>query len=65
MSTRYLFGRTLQVMGMAVVLVGLSLSISLGFQDEGFKTMGWELAGLVGGGLLFYLGCLLQRSGEG
>ena len=62
MGTRYLFARTLQFMGMGVVLVGLAFSISLGMQDEGLASMKYELYALLGGGALFVLGRLLQKS---
>lgn len=65
MPTRYLFARALQVMGMAAVLVGLAISVSLGFQDEGLKSMQYELYALIGGAVLFYLGRWLQRSPKG
>ncbi len=52
-------------MGLAAVLVGLLFSISLGFQDEGLASMKYELYGLVGGGVLFYLGRALQGRDAG
>lgn len=62
MNTRYAFARSLQAMGMAAVLVGLAISVSLGLQDEGLSSMKYELYALVGGGLLFYLGRWIQGS---
>ena len=60
MSTRYQFGRILQVMGMIVVLIGLMWSVSLGLQDEGLSSMKYELYALLGGGALFVVGRLIQ-----
>ena len=64
MDTRYVLGRSLQVMGMVAVLAGLSLSVSLGFQDEGLSSMKYELYALFGGLTLFYLGKWVQGSGS-
>lgn len=63
MSPRYVLGRALQVMGMAAVLVGLAVSVSLGAQDEGLESMRWEFLALLGGGGLFVAGRLLQGRG--
>lgn len=60
MPPRYLFGRLLQIMGMVTVLVGLALSVSLGFQDQGLASMRYELMALLGGGALFVIGRWIQ-----
>jgi hypothetical protein len=46
----------LEALGLVVILVGVSMSIHLGFQDEGLASMKQEFQGLmVGGGLLSFL----------
>ncbi|TAH36427.1 MAG: hypothetical protein EYC70_11555 [Planctomycetota bacterium] len=65
MPTRYVLGRALQVMGMAVVLVGLALSVSLGLQEEGLSSMQYEMMALLGGGILFVAGRLIQGKASG
>jgi len=54
--------KVLQGLGLVLVLVGLVLSVQLGMQDEGMESMRFELYGLVGGGLMFAVGVLLERS---
>ena len=64
MGTRYVLGRSLQVMGLFAVLAGLAVSVSLGFQDQGLASMKYELYALFGGGALFLLGKWIQGSGH-
>ncbi len=57
----WLLAKGLEGLGMVVVLVGLVLSIQLGFQDDGLKSMKYESYALVGGGAIFVVGLLLER----
>jgi hypothetical protein len=57
----WLFAKGLEGLGMVVVLVGLVLSIQLGFQDEGLESMRYEGMALLGGGALFVAGWMLER----
>ena len=54
--------KALEGLGLVAVLVGLVLSVQYGMQDEGMRSMRFELYGLVGGGLTFAVGVLLERS---
>lgn len=64
-SMLWKIGKVLEGIGLLVILVGLSLSISLGFEDEGLKSMVSEFQGLAVGGGLFVVGWLLERAGRG
>ncbi len=55
-------GKLLELVGLAVVLGGVLLSIDLGLNEEGLKSMGMEFQGLGIGGGIFLLGYLLERS---
>lgn len=57
----WLLAKGLEGLGMVVVLVGLVLSVQLGFQDEGLKSMQYESYALVGGGAIFLVGMLIER----
>ena len=52
----------LEGLGMVIVLVGVLMSIDMGMQDEGLKSMRYEGLGLAYGGGLFFVGWLLERS---
>jgi|GEM_PF-1236897 len=56
-------GKLLEGVGLVVVLAGVMLSIHLGLQEEGLKSMGAEFQGLGIGGGLFLAGYLLERWG--
>ncbi|MFT5285277.1 MAG: hypothetical protein ACI8TQ_001439 [Planctomycetota bacterium] len=47
---------------MLLVLVGLLMSIDMGMEDEGLKSMKYEGLGLAWGGGIFFAGWLLERS---
>ena len=51
----------LELAGMCIVLAGLVISIDLGFDDEGLKSMSYSGNGLMYGGGLFVAGYLLER----
>lgn len=51
----------LEALGLVVILVGVSMSIHLGFQDEGLASMKQEFQGLMLGGGLFLAGYMLER----
>lgn len=55
------FGKLLEAVGLLVVLVGVLISINLGFQEEGLASMAQEFRGLMGGGALFCVGYVLER----
>jgi len=57
----WLLAKGLEGLGMIVVLVGLVISMRLGFQDEGLKSMKYESWALLGGGAIFLTGMLLER----
>jgi hypothetical protein len=57
----WLLAKGLEGLGMVIVLVGLVLSIQLGFRDEGLKSMKYESYALVAGGAIFLLGMLLEK----
>ena len=57
----WLVAKGLEGVGMIVVLVGLVLSIQLGFQDESLESMRYEGMALLGGGALFVAGWMLER----
>jgi hypothetical protein len=57
----WLVAKGLEGLGMVVVLVGVVLSIQLGFQDEGLESMRYEGMSLLGGGALFVAGWMLER----
>ncbi|HEX6882304.1 MAG TPA: hypothetical protein VF530_02925 [Planctomycetota bacterium] len=57
----WLLAKGLEGLGMVIVLVGLVLSIQLGFQDEGLKSMKYESYALLAGGAIFLVGMLLER----
>ena len=54
--------KTLEGVGMVLVLVGVFMSISLGLEDEGLASMRMEMQGLMWGGGMFVLGWLIERS---
>lgn len=55
-------GKLLELIGLAVVLGGVLLSIDLGLDEEGLKSMGTEFQALGVGGGIFLFGYLLERS---
>lgn len=57
----WLLAKGLEGLGMIVVLVGLVISMRLGFQEEGLKSMKYESYALAGGGAIFLAGMLLER----
>lgn len=54
-------GKLLEVVGLAIVLAGVLLSIDLGLKEEGLASMGVEFRGLGLGGAVFLAGYLLER----
>ncbi|TDJ70188.1 MAG: hypothetical protein E2O39_10385 [Planctomycetota bacterium] len=58
----YTVAKMLQGIGLVVILVGVFMSMSLGFQDEGLSSMKMEFQGLMVGGSLFLAGWLLERT---
>jgi len=57
----WLLAKGLEGLGMVIVLVGLVLSIQLGFQDDGLKSMKYESYALLAGGAIFLAGMLLEK----
>ena len=64
MSKRHLWylAKTLEFLGMVLVLVGLLMSIDLGMRDEGLASMAYEGKGLLLGGGLFFIGWMIERA---
>lgn len=61
----YSTAKLLQGIGLVVVLAGVLMSISLGMQEEGLASMAMEFKGLGVGGLMFFVGWLLERKSGG
>lgn len=61
MRWMWLLAKGLEGLGLVVVLVGLVLSVQLGFREEGLKSMKYESYALVAGGAIFLLGMLIER----
>ena len=57
----WMLAKALEGIGMVVVLIGLVLSVELGFRDEGMTSQYAELVALLAGMLLFGLGFVLER----
>lgn len=53
--------KVLEAAGLIVVLIGVSMSIHLGFREEGLASMRQEFQGLMIGGGLFLAGYALER----
>jgi hypothetical protein len=58
----YGLGKVLEGLGLILVLVGVVLSMRLGFEDQSLASMEHEMTGLLAGGGLFLLGWLLERT---
>ena len=58
----YGLGKLLEGLGLVLVLVGVVLSMRLGFQDESLASMEHEMTGLLAGGGVFLAGWLLERA---
>jgi hypothetical protein len=54
--------KLLEGTGLIVILVGVYLSVNLGFEDKGLESMNIEFRGLALGAALFACGFLLERS---
>ena len=61
-SKLWYLAKTLEFVGMVLVLVGLLMSIDLGMHDEGLASMSYEGKGLLLGGALFFIGWMIERS---
>jgi hypothetical protein len=61
MRSLWFLAKGLEGLGLVVVLVGLVLSIQLGFEDQGLESMRYEGYALLAGGALFLAGWLLER----
>ena len=60
-KTLWKLGKTLEGLGLIVVLAGVMLSIDLGLREESLKSMGIEFQGLGIGMGLFLSGYLIER----
>jgi hypothetical protein len=60
-SWLYGLAKFLEGAGLVVVLVGVVMSINLGMKDEGLESMRYESMGLLIGGVLFFMGWMLER----
>jgi hypothetical protein len=54
--------KVLEGFGLVIVLVGVFISMNLGFEDQGLASMASEFRGLALGGALFVAGVLIERS---
>jgi len=61
-ATLWRLAKFLELVGMCIVLAGLVMSISLGMDEEGLKSMAYSGYGLMIGGGLFILGYFIERS---
>lgn len=59
--TLWWVAKALEGVGMVIVLVGVFISMSEGFQGRGLESMAYEFQGLALGGALFVAGVLLER----
>ena len=57
----WMLAKALEGLGMVIVLVGLVLSVELGFRDEGMTSQYAELIALLVGMVLFGIGFLIER----
>ncbi len=57
----YTAAKVLQGIGLIVVLAGLVMSMQLGMEEEGLKSMAYEGTGLIAGGVIFVVGVLLEK----
>lgn len=57
----WMLAKALEGLGMVIVLIGLVLSVELGFQDEGMTSQYAELIALLVGMVLFGIGFLIER----
>lgn len=57
----YYLAKSLEGVGLVVILAGVLLSINLGYADEGLESMKAESYGLAIGGLMFGIGILIER----
>lgn len=57
----WLLAKCLEGLGLVIVLVGLVLSIQLGFNEEGLKSMKYESYALLAGGAVFLAGMVLEK----
>jgi hypothetical protein len=55
------FAKALEGVGMVIVLVGVFISMSEGFQGRGLESMTYEFQGLALGGAMFVAGVLIER----
>ncbi len=64
MSTRSMLvaAKFLEGVGLVVILVGVTISMGLGFEEEGLASMRAEFQGMAVGGALFLVGWLLERA---
>jgi len=60
-KTVWRFAKLLELVGLAIVLAGVLMSIDLGLKEEGLKSMGGEFQGRGIGGGVFLVGYLLER----
>jgi len=61
-SWLYWLAKTLEGVGMIVVLVGVVISMQLGMNEEGLASMKYEGTALAVGGGLFLVGWMLERA---
>ena len=57
----WVLAKALEAIGLVVILIGLVLSMELGFRDEGMTSQWAELTGLGAGLILFLIGFSIER----
>jgi len=60
-SGMWWLAKGLEGVGLLIVLVGVVMSISLGFEDEGLGSMAIEMKALLVGGAMFLVGLAIER----
>ncbi len=57
----WMLAKSLEALGLIIVLIGLVLSVELGFRDEGMSSQYAELIALLVGFVLWGIGFVIER----
>ena len=57
----WMLAKSLEALGLIIVLIGLVLSVELGFRDEGMTSQYAELIALLVGFVLWGIGFVIER----
>jgi hypothetical protein len=63
-NARWALGKSLEGLGLVVVLWGLAYGVVLGIREEGLRSMSVELGACGAGVVVFLLGRLLERGAD-